>query len=158
MTRSVLVVDDEPNIVLSLEFLIKQAGYEVRVARDGDAALKAIEERLPDLVLLDVMMPKRDGFDVCETIRANPVWKDIPIIMLTAKGGPGPWRQCLHHQAVLDPRRPGPDQTVPWRKRRRNLIQPRAARPGSCLRIGFCHSSSVAWARSRAWCFVLDFG
>jgi DNA-binding response OmpR family regulator len=86
MTRSVLVVDDEPNIVLSLEFLIKQAGYEVRVARDGDAALKAIEERLPDLVLLDVMMPKRDGFDVCETIRANPVWKDIPIIMLTAKG------------------------------------------------------------------------
>jgi len=86
MTRSVLVVDDEPNIVLSLEFLIKQAGYEVRVARDGDAALKAIEERLPDLVLLDVMMPKRDGFDVCETIRANPVWKEIPIIMLTAKG------------------------------------------------------------------------
>ena len=86
MTRSVLVVDDEPNIVLSLEFLIKQAGYEVRIARDGDAALKAIEERLPDLVLLDVMMPKRDGFDVCETIRANPVWKEIPIIMLTAKG------------------------------------------------------------------------
>ncbi|MEE8279207.1 MAG: response regulator [Alphaproteobacteria bacterium] len=86
MTRSVLVVDDEPNIVLSLEFLIKQAGYEVRVARDGDAAIKAIEERLPDLVLLDVMMPKRDGFDVCETIRANPVWKEIPIIMLTAKG------------------------------------------------------------------------
>ncbi len=86
MTRSVLVVDDEPNIVLSLEFLIKQAGYEVRIARDGDAALKAIEERLPDLVLLDVMMPKRDGFDVCETIRANPVWKDVPIIMLTAKG------------------------------------------------------------------------
>ena len=86
MTRSVLVVDDEPNIVLSLEFLIKQAGYEVRIARDGDAALKAIEERLPDLVLLDVMMPKRDGFDVCETIRANPVWKKIPIIMLTAKG------------------------------------------------------------------------
>jgi len=86
MTRSVLVVDDEPNIVLSLEFLIKQAGYEVRIARDGDAALKAIKERLPDLVLLDVMMPKRDGFDVCETIRANPVWKEIPIIMLTAKG------------------------------------------------------------------------
>ena len=83
---TVLLVDDEPNIVLSLEFLIKQAGYEVRVARDGDAAIKAIEERLPDLVLLDVMMPKRDGFDVCETIRANPVWKEIPIIMLTAKG------------------------------------------------------------------------
>lgn len=86
MTRSILVVDDEPNIVMSLEFLIKQAGYEVRVARDGEAALQAIEEQPPDLVLLDVMMPKRDGFDVCETIRANPAWKDIPIIMLTAKG------------------------------------------------------------------------
>ncbi|MEE8534948.1 MAG: response regulator [Kiloniellales bacterium] len=86
MTQSILVVDDEPNIVMSLEFLIKQAGYEVRVARDGEAALQAIEEQPPDLVLLDVMMPKRDGFDVCETIRANPAWKDIPIIMLTAKG------------------------------------------------------------------------
>ena len=86
MTRSILVVDDEPNIVMSLEFLIKQAGYEVRVARDGEAALQAIEEQPPDLVLLDIMMPKRDGFDVCETIRANPAWKDIPIIMLTAKG------------------------------------------------------------------------
>jgi DNA-binding response OmpR family regulator len=86
MTASVLVVDDEPNIVMSLEFLIKQAGYEVRVARDGEAALKAMEEQAPDLVLLDVMMPKRDGFDVCETIRANPAWKGIPIIMLTAKG------------------------------------------------------------------------
>ena len=86
MTHSVLVVDDEPNIVLSLEFLIRRAGYEVRVARDGEAALKSMEEQTPDLVLLDVMMPKRDGFDVCETIRANPAWKDVRIIMLTAKG------------------------------------------------------------------------
>ncbi len=86
MTRMVLLVDDEPNIILSLEFLIEQAGYEVRVARDGDAALKSIEERKPDLVLLDVMLPKRDGFDVCERIRANPAWNDIRIVMLTAKG------------------------------------------------------------------------
>ncbi len=86
MTHSVLVVDDEPNIVLSLEFLINQAGYEVRVARDGEAALRAMEEKTPDLVLLDVMMPRRDGFDVCETIRANPAWKKVRIIMLTAKG------------------------------------------------------------------------
>ena len=86
MTRSVLLVDDEPNIILSLEFLIEQAGYEARVARDGEAALKAIEERKPDLVLLDVMLPKRDGFDVCERIRANPAWNDIRIVMLTAKG------------------------------------------------------------------------
>jgi DNA-binding response OmpR family regulator len=86
MTRTVLLVDDEPNIILSLQFLIEQAGYEARVARDGEAALKAIEEHKPDLVLLDVMLPKRDGFDVCERIRANPAWKDIRIVMLTAKG------------------------------------------------------------------------
>ncbi len=86
MSRSVLVVDDEPNIVLSLEFIMKQAGFEVRVARDGDEALGAIEASLPDLVLLDVMMPNRDGYDVCQTIRANPAWKGIHIIMLTAKG------------------------------------------------------------------------
>ncbi|WP_142849835.1 response regulator transcription factor [Telmatospirillum sp. J64-1] len=86
MTQSVLVVDDEPNIVLSLEFLMKQAGFDVRVARDGEAALKAVEESAPDVVLLDVMMPKRDGYDVCQAIRANPAWNGVRIIMLTAKG------------------------------------------------------------------------
>jgi DNA-binding response OmpR family regulator len=86
MSRSILVVDDEPNIVLSLEFLMRQVGYEVRVARDGEAALTAVAENPPDLVLLDVMMPKRDGYDVCQTIRANPAWKNVKIIMLTAKG------------------------------------------------------------------------
>ncbi len=86
MKRSVLVVDDEPNIVLSLEFLMKQAGYEVRVARDGEAALQAIEDRAPDLVLLDVMLPKRDGYDVCQAIRADPRWAGVRILMLTARG------------------------------------------------------------------------
>ncbi len=86
MKPSVLVVDDEPNIVVSLEFLMKQAGYDVRVARDGDAAMRAIEHRKPRLVLLDVMMPKRNGYDVCQAIRANPDWDDVRIIMLTAKG------------------------------------------------------------------------
>ncbi len=86
MSHSVLVVDDEPNIVMSLEFLMEQAGFEVRVAADGEAALKAMEEKLPDLVLLDVMMPKRDGYDLCQMIRAKPEWKDVRIIMLTAKG------------------------------------------------------------------------
>jgi DNA-binding response OmpR family regulator len=86
MKPSVLVVDDEPNIVVSLEFLMKQAGYDVRVARDGDAAMRAIEHRKPRLVLLDVMMPKRNGYDVCQSIRANPDWDDVRIIMLTAKG------------------------------------------------------------------------
>ena len=86
MARSVLVVDDEPNIVLSLQFLMKQAGFEVRVARDGEEALNAVADAPPDLVLLDVMMPKRDGYEVCQMIRANPAWQDIRIIMLTAKG------------------------------------------------------------------------
>ncbi|MEN8129328.1 MAG: response regulator [Pseudomonadota bacterium] len=86
MTKSILLVDDEPNILLSLEFLMKRAGYEVRTASDGEAALQAVEKFLPDLMLLDVNMPKRDGFDVCQVIRANPLWKDIRIIMLTAKG------------------------------------------------------------------------
>ena len=86
MTHSVLVVDDEPNILLSLEFLVRQAGFDVRVARDGEAALSAITENRPDLVLLDVMMPNRDGYDVCQTIRADPRLKDVKIIMLTAKG------------------------------------------------------------------------
>ncbi|MDJ0934536.1 MAG: response regulator [Kiloniellales bacterium] len=86
MSHSVLVVDDEPNIVMSLEFLMEQAGFEVRVAADGEAALKAMEDKVPDLVLLDVMMPKRDGYDLCQMIRAKPEWKDVRIIMLTAKG------------------------------------------------------------------------
>lgn len=86
MTRNVLVVDDEPNIVLSLKFLINQQGYEVRTAGSGEEALKALSERVPDLILLDIMMPKPDGYEVCQKIRATPEWKDIPVIMLTAKG------------------------------------------------------------------------
>jgi DNA-binding response OmpR family regulator len=86
MGRTVLIVDDEPNIVRSLQFLMTQAGYEVRVARDGEQALEEIANNQPDLVLLDAMMPKRDGFDVCQTIRSNPNWGGVRIIMLTAKG------------------------------------------------------------------------
>lgn len=86
MTQHVLIVEDEPNIALPLEFIMSQAGYDVRVAVDGDAALDAIAERQPDLVLLDVMIPKRDGYEVCQTIRANPALSGVRIIMLTAKG------------------------------------------------------------------------
>ncbi len=86
MPKNLLLVDDEPNIILSLEFLMKRAGYRVRTATDGEAAIHAVEEDPPDLILLDINMPKRDGFDVCQTIRANPEWKDVRIIILTAKG------------------------------------------------------------------------
>ena len=86
MTKTVLVVEDEPNIILSLEFLIKEAGYNVRVALDGEEALKAVAEEVPDLLLLDIMIPKRDGYDVCKTLRANPALKELRIFMLTARG------------------------------------------------------------------------
>ncbi|GMG81037.1 response regulator [Paralimibaculum aggregatum] len=87
MPRSVLLVDDEPNIAFSLEYLMKRDGYEVRVAGDGEAALDSIRAQKPDLILLDVMMPKRDGYDVCQTVRADPRYADVKIIVLTAKGG-----------------------------------------------------------------------
>ncbi|MCC6135700.1 MAG: response regulator [Candidatus Contendobacter sp.] len=86
MANKILVVDDEPNIVLSLEFLMKQAGFQVRTASDGEAALTAVASEPPDLVLLDVMMPRKNGYEVCQAIRANPDWKEVRIIMLTAKG------------------------------------------------------------------------
>lgn len=86
MANKILVVDDEPNIVLSLEFLMKQAGFQVRTASDGEAALTAVAAEQPDLVLLDVMMPRKNGYEVCQAIRANPDWKGVRIIMLTAKG------------------------------------------------------------------------
>jgi DNA-binding response OmpR family regulator len=86
MTKKILIVDDEPNIVISLEFLMRREGFEITVARDGEEALGAIAQENPDLVLLDVMMPKFNGFEVCEKVRANPEYAGMRIIMLTAKG------------------------------------------------------------------------
>jgi len=85
MAYSVLVAEDEPNIVLSLQFIMKKAGIDVRVAEDGDQAIREIEKKCPDAVLLDIMLPKRDGFSVCETIKSAPEWAGIKVIMLTAK-------------------------------------------------------------------------
>ena len=85
MKPSVLIVDDEPNIVLSLEFLMGEAGFDVRVARDGAAALDAVRDRRPDVVLLDVMTPVKNGYEVCQAIRADAALRDVKIIMLTAK-------------------------------------------------------------------------
>ncbi len=86
MTMSVLIVEDEPNIVMSLEFLMENAGYRVRVVHDGRSALEEIKKEPPSIVLLDIMLPDRDGFSVCESIRANSDWQDVRILMLTAKG------------------------------------------------------------------------
>lgn len=85
MSYSVLVVEDEPNIVLSLQFVMKQMGFEVRVTGDGESAIDEITTEIPDLVLLDIMLPRRDGFDVCENIKANPDCANVKIIMLSAK-------------------------------------------------------------------------
>ena len=86
MTHKILIADDEPNILISLEFLMKREGYEVVVARDGQEALEAIERERPALVLLDVMMPIKTGFDVCHQVRASESLRDTRILMLTAKG------------------------------------------------------------------------
>ena len=81
----VLIVDDEPNIVTSLQFLMKKSGFETAVARDGNDALAQVERFSPDLVLLDANLPHRDGFEVCQTLRASG-WSQLKIVMLTAKG------------------------------------------------------------------------
>jgi len=86
MSKKILIADDEPNIVTSLEFLMRKAGYEVRVARDGEEALGQMESFQPDLVLLDVMMPKVSGYDLCQRLRSHPQWKNVRIVMLSAKG------------------------------------------------------------------------
>lgn len=86
MPATVLVVDDEPNIVISLEFLLAQNGFSPYVARSGEQALDVMEELVPDVILLDVMLPNRSGFDILRHIRATPRLKDIKVIMLTARG------------------------------------------------------------------------
>ena len=86
MTHKLLVADDEPNIVISLEYLMKREGYDVLVATDGNQALETIRREQPALVLLDVMMPGKTGFEVCQAVRADPALDGVRILMLTAKG------------------------------------------------------------------------
>jgi DNA-binding response OmpR family regulator len=86
MSKKVLIADDEPSIVAAVEFLLRRSGYEVEVARNGDEALKSVEASPPDLVLLDVMMPAKSGYEVCRRLRERAEWRNVKIIMLTAKG------------------------------------------------------------------------
>jgi DNA-binding response OmpR family regulator len=86
MKKKILIADDEPNIVAAIEFLLQKSGYEVYVSKDGEEALEMIEACIPDLVLLDVMMPKKSGYDVCARIRERVEWRHIKIVMLSAKG------------------------------------------------------------------------
>jgi DNA-binding response OmpR family regulator len=86
MPRKILIVDDEPNIVVPLQFLMEQSGYEVRIAQSGEEAVEAIPNFIPDLILLDIMLPILDGFEVCQRVRENPEWQHTKIILITAMG------------------------------------------------------------------------
>jgi two-component system alkaline phosphatase synthesis response regulator PhoP len=86
MTKKILIAEDEPSIVAAVEFLLQRNGYEVRVARNGEEALKAVESERPDLVVLDVMMPVKSGYEVCTRIREHPDFRHTKVIMLSAKG------------------------------------------------------------------------
>jgi len=84
--KVILAVDDEPNILLSIEFILDMEGYEVHTARDGDEALEVAERVRPDLILLDINMPRKDGYEVCRILREREDMAGIKVIMLTAKG------------------------------------------------------------------------
>jgi DNA-binding response OmpR family regulator len=86
VSKKILIADDEPSIVTALEFLLRRGGYEVEIARDGDEALRLAESMEPDLVLLDIMMPVKSGYEICRRLRERPESRDVKIVMLSAKG------------------------------------------------------------------------
>ena len=86
MGKRILIVDDEPNIVVPLEFLMKREGFDTAVAGDGEEALSAVAQGAPDLVILDIMLPKLNGFEVCQRIRSDPRWNGVKVLILSAKG------------------------------------------------------------------------
>ena len=86
MGKRVLIADDEPNIVASLEFLMEQAGFEVKLAANGQEALELVASFRPDLVLLDVMMPVKNGYEVCQILKSDPATRAVKVVMLSAKG------------------------------------------------------------------------
>ena len=86
MTHKIVIADDEPNILVSLDYLMQREGHEVVLARDGNEALEAIRREKPALVLLDVMMPGKSGYEVCQAVRADATLSGVKILMLTAKG------------------------------------------------------------------------
>ncbi len=86
MTKTILIVDDEEDIRVSVGQLFEMSGYTVITAKDGIDCLEKLERTIPDLVILDIMMPRMNGWDVAARIKENPQWRDIPIVFLTAKG------------------------------------------------------------------------
>jgi DNA-binding response OmpR family regulator len=86
MPKEILIVDDEPGIVVPVQFLMEQQGYRVMTAERGEDALDLIYQYKPDLVLLDIMLPGIDGYEICEIVRLNPDYRDVKIVFFTAKG------------------------------------------------------------------------
>lgn len=83
--KKILIVDDEPNIVMSLEYTFKKKNYEVYIARDGGEALQIAKDKIPDVVLLDIMMPNIDGYETLKQIKSNRDLKDTKVVFLSAK-------------------------------------------------------------------------
>ena len=86
MGKKVLLIEDEPNIIEAVSFILKRDGWIVATHADGTTAMSAIERHAPDVVVLDVMLPGRSGFDVLQELREAPATKDMPVLMLTARG------------------------------------------------------------------------
>ena len=86
MPKEILIVDDEPDVVVPIQFLMEQQGYLVMIAERGEDALDLIYHYKPDLVILDIMLPGIDGFEVCEIVRLDPNYRDVKIMFLTARG------------------------------------------------------------------------
>jgi DNA-binding response OmpR family regulator len=86
MAKRILIADDEPNIVASLEFLMEQAGFEVKLAANGREALELVASFAPDLLILDVMMPEMNGYEVCQRLKSDPATRTVKVVMLSAKG------------------------------------------------------------------------
>jgi DNA-binding response OmpR family regulator len=84
MAKKILIVDDEPSIIVALQFLMEQNGYETLVAFSGEEAMEVVARHRPDLILLDIMLPVVDGFEVCQRVREKADWKDIRIVLVTA--------------------------------------------------------------------------
>ncbi|MGI5844456.1 MAG: response regulator transcription factor [Candidatus Xenobium sp.] len=99
MPKTILVADDEPYVLRSLEFILKKEGYRVLTATDGQDALEKIRQELPDLVFLDIQMPRMDGNTLCQTLRKEPTTRDLRIIMITAKGQEADRLQALESGA-----------------------------------------------------------
>ena len=94
-SNKILVVDDEPNIVRSLAFVFNKEGYDVSTAEDGEKAMTMIRASKPDILILDVMMPHMNGYDVCQEVKSDPSLEDIHVLMLTAKGQKGDMEAAL---------------------------------------------------------------